>query len=663
MHNRKKDTVMEKELLTLADALNYVSVSVESASPSGSSFVYRTHQPDPESNGWIHKCILNLRGQERELTGEILGSPIFADEETLLYTVKAGDTEYRILRVRGGNTEILGAVPYALAVCAVLDENRLLLRGSVDLVVKRAVDGGEAGEEAFAQRSLQREDCIIADEFPYWTNGVGDTNKHRNLVYLFDRSKGLVPVTEDTFNTQSLAVDVAGEKLYLTGGAYTVEKPLRLECREITLAEPMESRTLFAEEKWVPGELGFGGGRLVFSYRDPDSGNTVIAAMEPDSREVRKLAELEESLGHSVMCDVAYGGGKLWQVTDAGAWFVCTWQDHSDLYFVSLTGEKKRLTGAEGTVNNFHVAQGCIYFTAMQGMDHQELFFLDRQTGETKCISDFNRTRYANKIIQPMEKHSWRDSYGFEIYGYVIYPVGYKKGRKYPAILDIHGGPAATYGPIYYHEMQYWAAQGYFVVMANPTGGTGRGSTFSRIIGGTGRNDYEDIMGWLDMILEKIPDIDQKRLGVTGGSYGGFMTNWIIGHTDRFAAAASQRSTANNITESATKDFANRFVRIYTDPTAPDRYEKLWELSPLKYIDKSITKTPTLFLHGMLDYTCHHVEALQMYAALQYAGVPTKMILFREEAHGLSRAGRPRNRLRRLGAITEWMDKYLKTEE
>ena len=117
------------------------------------------------------------------------------------------------------------------------------------------------------------------------------------------------------------------------------------------------------------------------------------------------------------MCDVAYGGGKLWQVTEDGAWFVCTWQDHSDLYFVSLTGEKKRLTGAEGTVNNFHVAQGCIYFTAMQGMDHQELFFLDRQTGDTRCISDFNKTRYANKIIQPMEKHSWTDSYGFEIYG------------------------------------------------------------------------------------------------------------------------------------------------------------------------------------------------------------------------------------------------------
>lgn len=654
---------MEKELLTLEDALNYVSSTVETASPSGRSYIYRTHQPDAANNSWIHRCILNCNGTERELPATILGSPVFVEEDTLLYTAKVGDTEYHIVREHGGTQETIGVVPYALAVYAVVDENKLLLKGDVDLVVKRAADAGQSVEDAYEARRVQLEDCIIADEFPYWTNGVGDTNKHRNLVFVFDRRSGLTPVTEDTFNTRSIAYNAADRKLYLTGAAYEVEKPLRNECREITLAEDgaISCKSLFAGEKWVPGELGFGGGKLVFSYRD--SGFTKIAAYHAASGTLTELAALEESMGHSISCDVAYGGGKAWQVNDEGAYLICTWQDHSDLYFVSLSGGKKRLTGEEGAVNNFHAAKECVYFTAMQGMDHQEIFRLDKATGQYVRISDLNKTRYANKLILPMERHNWTDKYGFEIYGYVIRPVGYKAGTKYPAILDIHGGPAATYAPVYYHEVQYWATHGYFVVMANPTGGTGRGSQFSQIIGGTGRNDYDDIMGWLDMILEKIPDIDKKRLGVTGGSYGGFMTNWIIGHTDRFAAAASQRSTANNITEAATKDFANRFIRIYTEPDAPDRFEKLWELSPLKYIDKSVTKTPTLFLHSLKDYTCYHVESLQMYAALQYAGVPTKMILFKDEAHGLSRAGKPRNRLRRLRAITQWMDQYLKTEE
>jgi len=655
---------MEKELLTLEDALNYVSAAVETASPSGSSFLYRTHQPDPAHNGWIHRCVLDCGGVQRELTADILGSPVFADEDTLLYTEKVKDTEYRIVRERGGLTETIGVLPYALAVCAVLDENRLVLMGDVDLVVKRAVEAGQSLEAAYGERQLQLEDCIIADEFPFWTNGVGPTNKHRTLVFLYDRETGLLPVTEDIFQTQALAVDAVHRKLYLTGAPFEVEKKLRVECREITVTGNRVSyRKLFENEAWTPGEIGFGGGRLVFSHRDPDTGLTMIAAYDPAADKLTELAGCEETLGHSIMTDVAYGGGKLWQVNEEGVYFVCTWQDRSDLYFVSHAGEKRRLTGAEGAVNNFHVSDAYIYFTAMQGLDHQELFRLDKKTGKYLCISDLNRTRYADKRILPMEQYNWTDSYGFEIYGYVIRPVGYEAGKKYPAILDIHGGPAATYAPIYCHEMQYWATQGYFVVMANPTGGTGRGPAFSKIIGGTGRNDYDDIMGWLDMILDTIPEIDRNRLGVTGGSYGGFMTNWILGHTDRFAAAASQRSTANNITEASNKDFANRFIRIYTEPDDPDRYEKLWELSPLKYIDKKITRTPTLFLHGMKDYTCHHVEALQMYAALQYAQVPTKLILFKDEAHGLSRNGRPRNRLRRLSAITEWMDQYLKTEE
>ena len=128
------------------------------------------------------------------------------------------------------------------------------------------------------------------------------------------------------------------------------------------------------------------------------------------------------------------------------------------------------------------------------------------------------------------------------------------KRKKYPAILDIHGGPKTVYGKVFYHEMQVWASKGYFVFFCNIHGSDGRGNEFMDIRGKYGTIDYDELMQFTDKVLETYPQIDASKVGVTGGSYGGFMTNWIIGHTDRFACAASQRSIANWISFSQTSD-------------------------------------------------------------------------------------------------------------
>ena len=199
---------------------------------------------------------------------------------------------------------------------------------------------------------------------------------------------------------------------------------------------------------------------------------------------------------------------------------------------------------------------------------------------------------------------------------------------------------------------------GYFVFFCNPKGSDGRDNDFAEIRGHYGEEDYANLMDFADRVLELYPQIDRSRVCVTGGSYGGFMTNWIIGHTDRFCCATSQRSISNWFSFSGVSDIGWFFVAdqcgtdLYGDP------DQLWRLSPLKYTAQ--VKTPTLFIHADEDYRCPLEQGLQMYTALQERGVPTRLCMFHGENHELSRSGKPKHRVRRLQEITNWFEKYAK---
>jgi dipeptidyl aminopeptidase/acylaminoacyl peptidase len=210
------------------------------------------------------------------------------------------------------------------------------------------------------------------------------------------------------------------------------------------------------------------------------------------------------------------------------------------------------------------------------------------------------------------------------------------------------------------HEFQVLAAAGYAVLYSNPRGSAGRGDAFADLRGRYGTIDFEDLMAVLDEALRRFPFLDPGRLGVAGGSYGGFMTNWIIGHTDRFRAAAAQRSIANWISKTCTTDIGYYFNvdQIGTTPWAADGADTMWWHSPLRYADQ--VSTPTLLIHAEEDYRCWLDQGLQMFTALRYHGVESRLVLFRGENHELSRSGKPRHRLRRLREIVGWFDRFLK---
>ena len=252
----------------------------------------------------------------------------------------------------------------------------------------------------------------------------------------------------------------------------------------------------------------------------------------------------------------------------------------------------------------------------------------------------------------------WFKSFdGTEIQGWLLTPPDFKPNRKYPSILEIHGGPRVQYGFTFFHEMQYLAARGYVVLYTNPRGGGGRGKTWMEsIVASWGDLDYKDCMAAADY-LEKQKFINPKKMGVTGGSYGGYMTNWIIGHTDRFKAAVTQRSVVNLNSFVATSDIGFMFRQEFKGwPwTSREIYERC---SPITYFKN--VRTPVLIIHSEQDLRCGISQAEEMFLMLKAMNRKVEFLRFPGEPHGLSRHGRPDRRVARLEWILKWFRKYIK---
>jgi dipeptidyl aminopeptidase/acylaminoacyl peptidase len=362
------------------------------------------------------------------------------------------------------------------------------------------------------------------------------------------------------------------------------------------------------------------------------------------------------SIGYGVDSDCVLGGGCTAKVWADEFYFTCLDGYQCDVQRLDLlTGVVEKRTAGGGSLEMFDIANDV--FVAVGQLDGrlQEVYRFDGREG--RRLTDFNEEMHAARQAGTLRHHVLTDREGVKFDGWVLLPPGYAPGKKYPAILNIHGGPKIAYGEIFSHEMEAWAAAGYCVLYCNPRGSDGKGDGFSALRGRYGTIDYENLMQFVDAMLDAYPAINPRRLGVTGGSYGGFMTNWIIGHTTRFAAAAAQRGISN-WTSYMIGDIGYFFndYDMLASPWSDPR--KLWDSSPLKYADR--VKTPTIFIHADRDFRTCLPEAVQMYTALKLHGVETRLCVFPGDGHGMSRNGKPDNRENRLREILNWMDRYLK---
>lgn len=277
--------------------------------------------------------------------------------------------------------------------------------------------------------------------------------------------------------------------------------------------------------------------------------------------------------------------------------------------------------------------------------------------GAMRKLTCLNDDLLGARYIASPERVEFNGADGWRIEGWLLRPGGFDPSKKWPLVLEVHGGPHTAYGHSFFHEFQVLAGRGYAVLYLNPRGSHAYGQRFvEACVGDWGGKDYEDLMAGIDHLVTQ-GWVDERRLYVTGGSYGGFMTNWIIGHTDRFRAAATQRSVSNNISAFGTSDIGWHFWEHEMGDATPWRDEaKLVFRSPLTYVRN--VKTPLLILHAERDLRCPIEQAEQLFAALKVLGKEAVFVRFAEDNHDLTRGGKPMHRVEHCRRIADWFDAH-----
>ncbi len=382
------------------------------------------------------------------------------------------------------------------------------------------------------------------------------------------------------------------------------------------------------------------------------------------SKEARNLTEkFDLHVDSSTINDI--GSPELmaptWSKDGKRLYFNTVLHGSSKLSSISIKGDSLRdEIGEGGVVGSFsfdHEQKRLAYFFGKMN-DPVQIFVREMGSGKERQLTQLNRKLLDGIDLGKVEEVWFKGPDNNELQGWIIKPPGFDPSKKYPSIMEIHGGPLTQYGKLFMHEFYYLAANGYVVYFTNPRGGRGYGEAHAKgIYGDWGGVDYADLMAWADY-MEKQPYVDPKRMGVTGGSYGGYMTVWIIGHTQRFKAAVTQRCVSNFVSMWGSSDFNWSFQTELANKPPFEDLQNFWSHSPIAYIGNA--QTPTLVIHNEGDLRCPIEQSEQVFVALKKLGVDSEFVRFPDEFHGLSRTGRTDRRMARLNHILRWFDKYLK---
>ncbi len=630
-------------------------------SPDGKRALFTVNRPDEDSNSymaalWLYEC---ETGRLRQLTAEGKASKAFwEDDDKVIFSsssrdkVEKGHTSYYRISVSGGEAEKAFDIPEKVRDIKTIDGGRYMVICRISLAEP---------EDERPDHAKIGVDFDVFDELPFWFNGEGITNKTRDVVGIFDSSTGKLDwICDKDFKVTSAAVCPCGSSIVYAG--YKLNKGVFRQQSGLWVysIKTGETTEIMPQGDYLIGNLNFWDGELFFTRNDHlfPGMNPAYCLTPVHAPKVRELPYPDGEVGGGVTSDAAYGGGRSAKVYEGKLYLTRSVRNACHLLRMDKEGNTETVIGKEGAVGPFDIFGGRVLFVGNRDGVPNELYLYDEACGCEKKLSGFNDECVASHEIVKPETFSFTCSDGWELDGFVLPPVGYEPGKKYPGVLEVHGGPKGIYGNVFNHEMQILCSRGFFVFYTNPRGGDGRGNAFADITGKLGDVDFKGLMEFTEETLKRYPDIDQENLACCGGSYGGFMANWMVGHTDRFKAACAQRSISDYLNKPFTTDigYYHNLKQLATTPW--EDFDRVWENSPLK--NAPIAKAATLFIQSDEDYRCWQSDALQMFMAMRSRGVDCRMCLFRGENHNLSRSGKPKNRVSRLTEIADWFDGHLK---
>ena len=513
------------------------------------------------------------------------------------------------------------------------------------------------GEENERRRSPRR---FLRLQFKFDNEGwTGDRRRHL-FVCAADGSAGPAQLTSGDFEhahpswspdgTRIVCVSSRNDDWDLEPGAHLfVLSPDGGEPDQLTSGEHFYSVPSWSPDgrsiacRWSPG--GFDRPR-----------NERIAVVDAETGEHRSLTEALDRHGDSYppLRAPAWDGDEVvFGVEDGG---------NVPLYRARADGsvQPELVVGGDRWVSGWDAAAGEVVYAASTATSLSELYRGDQQ------LTSFGASFAESRDLITPERFTATSPDGTEVEAWIMRPAGFQEGARYPVLLNIHGGPFTQYGNKFFDEFQVYAGAGYVVLYSNPRGSSGYSEEWGRAIRGPveggpgwGSVDYDDIMAVVDEALRSFDFCDPERLGVMGGSYGGYMTSWIVGHTDRFAAACSERAVNSLVSQYGSSDIGH-FLRSYMGAYLFDDLDAYVRHSPVTYA-KEIT-TPLLILHSENDLRCNIGQAEQLFTTLRLLRRDVELVRFPAEGHELTRSGSPAHRVQRFEVLLDWFGRKLATD-
>ena len=596
-----------------------------------------------------------------------------ADDRTLVFTrAHEGPPQLFAIDLAGGEAHRLTHLEHGASTAVFSHDGKRIAfqSNAVAEAPASAVDWKALGLKAPAKH--KKSDIRTLPWPRYQTNGAG---------YTYDKTPHIWTVYADGTNAKQLTSSADGEN----GPAWSPDdKQILYGATPLSSVEGDQgamfvvastggtpARVPVAHYGAFPQEWTHDGKRILYAYssRHDSAGFPAFASVNPDGSDDRThVAENAVLIGDGIISDTKENGngcsalapddGRLIaDVSVPGA----TEIDAIDL----RSGKPATIVGGGREIMDCSLSRDTktIAYTALDATRLGEVYVWDGASNGSRQLTHLNDALNDTWTLSVPEQHAVSNAAGGTVAYWVLKPPNAVAGKRYPVILDIHGGPHTEFGNSFFDEFQVLAARGYTVVYANPRGSVGYGYDWSTALDGNwGDAMFADETAVMDDVVKRA-DVDPARTFVSGGSYGGYATLWVIAHTNRFRAALAERVVSDIFTETLSADFAA--PRGFEGPVgtshawggALQAHTMLWQQSPLAHV--ADVHTPLLLLHGDADTRTPIAETLQEYEALKILGRPVELVEFPRENHDLSRTGEPIHRVERLHIMTDWFDRHL----
>jgi dipeptidyl aminopeptidase/acylaminoacyl peptidase len=637
------------------DVYELVSVADPRLSPDGRVVAFVVTRIDREESEYRSAIWLApIDGSEppRQLTSGLKAdaAPRFSPDGTRLAFVSNRDSERKqlyVLPLQGGEPARLTDLPEDVADPAWAPDSKRLV------FVSRVRD--PAYEEENEKRRPPRRFTRLQFKFDNegWT---GDRRRHL-FICPADGSAEPTQLTSGDFEDSHPSWSPDGGRVVFVssrGEDWDLEPISHLYVVAPDGGEPEQltsGENIYSVPSWSPD------GRLIACRWSPGGFDRPrherIAVVDTESGEHRSLTESLDRHGDSYppLRAPAWDGEEVvFGVEDGG---------NVPLYRALADGSQppQLVIGGERWVHGWDAAAGELVYAASTPTSLPELY-----RGEEQLTSFGAAFAEGRELIAP-ERFTATSQDGTEVEAWIIRPAGFEETRRYPVLLNIHGGPFTQYGNKFFDEFQVYAGAGYAVLYSNPRGSSGYSEEWGRAIRGPadggpgwGSVDYEDVTAVVDEALRRFDFCDPERLGVMGGSYGGYMTSWIVGHTDRFSAACSERAVNSLVSQYGSSDIGH-FIRSYVGAYLFEDFEAYVRHSPATYAERMTT--PLLILHSENDLRCNIEQAEQLYTTLRLLRRDVELARFPGESHELTRSGSPAHRVQRFELLLDWFGRKL----